>query len=706
MLSRSLKIRRWIIVLLTLLVLGIFGARLMSIQIIDAEVYKRMMEDRDISTQIVKATRGEIIDRNGNPLAINRMGYDIIFDKAFFPADKQNEIILSLITLFQQRGEGWSDTLPISTKTPYTFLPNQDRQVASLKRYLELGEYATAEDAIYWLVERYTLQDYTPAQQRKIASVRYEMEQRGFALNVPYTFATDIDMSTVVQIKERSYKLLGVDVVESAIRSYPNGTAAPHIIGSIGPMYPEDYIQLKDKGYAMDDIIGKGGVEQAFESLLRGKNGTREIYINSRGEVLNAVETQPPIPGNTVLLTLDSELQRFASESLEKQIKNLQATAAAGKGKEADAGAVVAINPQTGELLAAVTYPSYDLNTYRQDYARLSADEDGLHPLYNRALLGGYAPGSTFKPAVATAGLTYGVVEEPSTVNCTRVYTYYPGPWQPTCLGYHGHINVIDALRVSCNIFFYDVGRRVGIDNIAHIANQYGLGVPTGLEIAEYTGVVSSPKARENDKYNDSPWVPGDVLQSSIGQLYNQFSPLQLANYAATIGNRGKRMKVTIVKEVRDYSMNNLITPLSPEVADTVDATPDTINTVIKGMIAASRSGTAAAWFGNYPIDVASKTGTPETKDLPNSTFICFAPAENPQIAIAVVIEKGWHGYTGAPVARDIISHYFGFDTQQPAPAVSDTPTPQEEQPQQEIQPDTPTPQPWQEQSSLAIQIG
>lgn len=658
----KLRLRRWFMVGITVAILGVFVARLIQIQIVEGETYANMLNPSNISNQTVKAIRGEVVDRNGKPLAVNRMGYDVILDRAYLPPGRQNDIILELIGLFERLGETWTDTLPITGSAPFAFKEEYESEIARLKKLLGAQPYASAEDAVYWLVQRYKLEGYSPEDQRKIAGVRYEMEQRGFNWNVPYTFATDIDISSVIQVKERSYQLQGVEVEESGVRYYPNGKLAPHLIGNIGPIYAEEYPALKEKGYAMDDRVGNAGVEKAFEDLLRGTNGLRQIQIGEGGEVVQVVENPPPVAGKTVVLTLDNDLQLIAQEALERQIAKLQATAPAGQGREAESGAVVAVKAKTGEVLVAATYPSYDLNTFSQDYSKLAAQTE-LRPMFNRAVQGVYAPGSTFKPVVGMAGLTHGVIEEGSNVHCGRVYTFYAPGYQPTCLGYHGGTNLVGALRVSCNIFFYDVGRRVGIENIVDMAAQLGLGQPTGIEIPEAIGQISSPEAKAADPYNSEEWYPGDVLQSSIGQMYNWYSPLQMANYAATLGNRGTRMKLTLVHEVRDYAMNQVLEPFSPEVAATVDAPREAFESVIKGMVAASGpSGTASATFGYYPITVASKTGTPETRDLPNSVFICFAPAENPEIAIAVIIEKGWHGYTGAPVAKEIFDEYFGLN--------------------------------------------
>jgi len=654
------KIRGWIVICLTLAAAVVMAARLINIQIVDADVYKNMLDSRYTSTQKVKAVRGEIVARNLEPLATNSMGYNIILDKAYLPRDEQNDIILRLTKLFEGMDEQWNDKLPITKTAPYAYISGMENEVERLGD-LVVVKNAKVEDCLSRLYEHYKLEEYSAEDARTIAGVRYEMELCGFAMNVPYTFASDVDISTVVKVMERSFELPGVDVSESASRYYENSDVAPHIIGATGPLYQEEYQELKNQGYAMDDTIGKSGIESALESQLRGINGKREIYIGPSGEVINAVESEAPEPGNTIVLTLDMNLQRTGQEALAAQIRKLQYDAPSGEGREADSGAAVMVNVKTGEVLAAVTAPSYDLSTYRQNYAELASDE--LNPLFNRATMGEYAPGSCFKPTVALAGISGGVIDDHSPVHCGRVYTYYAGAsgtgYQPTCLSYHGNISLTTALAYSCNIFFYDTGRRAGIESITQFARQLGLGSDTGIEIATASGQNSTPETKA--LYSEEPWYPGDVLQSSIGQLYNQFTPLQLANYAATIANRGKRMQMTVVHEIRDYSQETVVQPFQAQQYDTVEAPGEAFTMVINGMVAASRWGSASAEFGAYPVDVASKTGTPQTNDFPNSTFICFAPAEDPEVAVAVVIEKGWHGYTGAPVARALLDEYFGY---------------------------------------------
>ena len=668
------RIRRWLLALGLLVIIGIFAAQLMQIQIVDAAMYRQMLDGRRISTQQIRAVRGEIVDRNGLPLVSNEMGYDIIIDYAFLPRESRNETILRLISMFEVLGEDWIDNLPISKTAPFSFESGFETEVERLKTMLETQPYANADEVMYWLTKRYGLESFGAADSRKIAAVRYEMERRDFSNKIPYVFSAGIDITSVIAIKEHSYELPGVNVRESAIRVYQNGDVAPHIIGLSGLLYKEEYAALKEqgkifnvgaeqydtRGYTMDDIIGKDGIEGALEEQLRGYNGLREISFDSGGDVVDAVERIPPVPGNTVVLTIDAELQRIASDSLVSQIKYLNENTAAGQGKEASYGAVAVVNCKTGEVLALATYPSYNLADYRSNYSSLVMQEGT--PLFNRAVMGQYTPGSIYKPVVGMAGLASGMITPQSLVSCGRVYNVSQGH-SFTCMSAHGAINIVSALSSSCNIFFYDTGRRSGIENVDNMAAMLGLGEPTGIEIAEAPGQRSNPDVKMQQM--GEPWYEGDVLQSSIGQLFNRFTPLQLANYAAAIGNRGKRMELTLVHEIRDYSMENLLQKSEPTVAFDLNETipPELFDSVIAGMVSASRVGTARGTFANYPIDVATKTGTPQvTVDELNSTFICFAPAQEPEIAIAVVIERGYHGYTGAPVAKAIFDKWFGYE--------------------------------------------
>ncbi|MCI9405351.1 MAG: penicillin-binding protein [Oscillospiraceae bacterium] len=663
--------RTWVLFGLILAVCLVFGLVLIQIQIVHGQAYSELATKGATRSQIIQAARGEITDRYGRPLVQNKVGYNVTLDKAYLTRGEENEIILRLLKLLSAAGDEWIDKLPVTETEPFSFREGQDAEVSRLKDFLHVGPYTSVEDVMSWLVERYGLAEYEPRQQRQLAGIRYEMERQGFALTTPYTLAEDVAASTVIQIKERSYELSGVMVVESTIREYVAGDIAPHLVGQIGPIYAEEYAQLKNKGYAMNDIIGKSGVEEAFESQLRGVNGRRTITLNSNGEVIDAAVTTSPIPGHSIMLTLDMNLQRVAQDALESQILWLQDNGEEGEGKEATAGAVVAIDCKTGEILAMASYPTYNLATYSQDYHDLLANPD--NPLFNRALQGAYAPGSIFKPLVGTAGLQEGTITPSYTYTCNHVYTFYED-YQPRCLGWHPNFSVMEALRVSCNIFFYDLGRQLGIDTLTDYAKQFGLGEPTGIELPEALGHMSSPAYSESI---GEIWNPGDVLQTSIGQGKSLFTPLQLATYTATLANGGVRMKSHLIKSIKSYGLDETVQEMTPEVMMDMGLSETAVNAIRDGMIRASGqngySGTSGAYFGNYPISVASKTGTPETTGFPNGTYICYAPADDPQIAVAVVIENGYHGYWGAAVARAIFDEYFFGKTNDQQPTAADT---------------------------------
>lgn len=678
--QKQLVIRTVVLALIVATVLMLFLLRLMQLQVVEGEELAAKTEEGWNSVQTVKATRGEILDRNGVPLAVNTIGRDVVIDMAYLRTGSTNAVILQLIEIMVDAGEDWIDNLPITETAPFAFKngAGYEEQIKQLKKQLKLNEFATVEDCIYHLKQNYKLEETNDIDFRRVAGVRYEMTRTGFSMSSPYTFATNIKIETVPRIVERGFEMSGVDVVETPVRQYVSGSLAPHMIGTVGPIYKEQwdaadsYIYneetatysavINDRVYSSTDLIGKSGVELAFEKYLKGVDGKRQIVQNARGDVIQVIDEQAQVPGHTVVLSMDSRLQKITQDSLEKQILNLQATAPAGKGKEANAGAVVVLDVKTGEMLAQATYPSYNLTTYAKDYASLANPPEGEPSrLLNRALDGQYTPGSIFKPVVALASMSEGIVTKHDTVFCGRVYSVFPGSWKPTCLNAHGTLDVVNALRVSCNIYFYDVGRRLGIEKLGEYAARLGLGQPTGIELHEATGRVSSKELKK--QIHGEEWQPGDIVQTSIGQLDTLLTPLQLANYCATLASNGKRMRVTALKSVLSYGFKETIYEHEPEVVEQIDS-PEAFDTIREGMVAASSiTGTSWMVFANYQIPVASKTGTPETANLPNSTFIAYAPANDPQIAVCVVIEKGWHGYTGAPVARDIFDAYFISDS-------------------------------------------
>lgn len=659
------------------MVFGLFIFRLAQIQIVEGEQHLARQQQGSSKTQAIKAPRGEIVDRNGSPFSRNNVRYDLVFDKALAPEDSENENILALIKILRKTGESWIDNLPLKLENGQPVFTDDEAAVARLRKHLDTNIYATAADLFYWLKDRYDLEQLSDWDARAVAGVRYEMERKGYTMSVRYTFAEGISLNTAIMIRQQMDDFPGVEVVEAASRGYVDGDLAPHIIGRIGAIFPdelESYLS-RGEGYTREDLVGKEGIEKAFESVLRGEDGVRRIDLDYSYRVTDITEERPAVPGNTVVLTIDKNIQRTARDALEREIKYLNENAPAGEGKEANAGAVVAIDIKNSELLAAVTYPSYNLETYSADYSKTASDP--LYPFLNRAFSGVYAPGSCFKPVVATAGIAEGVVTPSTTVTCQRVYEFFP-TYQPTCLSYHGPMTAADALRASCNIYFYDTGRQLGIARINEYARALGLGVPTGIELSEAKGTQCDPETA----------YPGDVLQAAIGQLDNGYTPVQLANYCATIARRGVRMKLSLVKSISSYyDWTDTIEEHTPQVESTLDVDPSVFDAVFSGMAQAAQDvrGTAYRYLGDYPVTVACKTGTPQTHEFPNSTFICFAPVEDPQIAVAVVIEKGWHGYTGAPVARAVMDSFF-FPDQEPSPHHSEKAAAAIEQEQQEPQ--------------------
>lgn len=650
------KTRQNIAIILVIIVASIFIIRLMTMQIVEGESYRSYLTEGYSVTKTIEASRGDIVDRYGRSLAGNRVRYDITFDKNNIVKDSENSVILELISILEENGEEWIDNLPLSKTAPFEYSGTESAQ-AKLRKHLDLADFASAEDVVFRLKEKYKLEEMSDEEFRKVAGVRYEMDRVGYNYMTPYTFAKDVSEVTINIISEHSYYFQGIEITESYEREYPNGDVAPHIIGITGIIYEEEYAELDKSVYGMNDIIGKSGLELAFESTLKGKDGKMKITYDAEGEIINEEIIEEAVPGATVVSTLDMDLQRVTYNALEKQILNLRNTAEAGKGRESEGGVAVVIKVGTGEILAAANYPSYNLSTYYQDYAELVQTD--YNPLFNRAAEGTYAPGSTFKPVVATAALQLENITAKSTVNCEHVYTYFTD-YQPTCLGHHGRINVRQALGYSCNIFFYEIGRIMGINNIRQYAYYYGLGEPTGIEIKERTGQVSNPDWAADRGIN---WYHGDVLQASIGQGYSLFSPIQMANYVATIANKGVRVNAHFVKSINSHDFSEVLYETPVEVLSDMGMTDYTYETVLSGMLQSSQDSSGFVW-GDFDIKVASKTGTPQTTTKTvNSTFICFAPADDPEIAIAVVIEKGWQGYTAAPVAKEILQYYFGTET-------------------------------------------
>ena len=649
--KKSIKhIRSVALCIIAVVFTAVYVLRLGDLQILNYEIYNTKATASNSQKVKVRAARGEILDRYGRPIAINRDGYDIVLDKSYLPENKDiNTTIVTLLDLLKKNSTTWRDELPMTNSEPYEFDTSKFTQtdVDSMISKLGLNHYATADNCLAEMIERYELEKYKGTNLfRTLLGIRYTMDHEDFSVSYPYTFSEDIPENIRSVLKESSDSLKGVTINVVPVREYVENEVAPHIIGTVGPIYAEDWEDYKAKGYALDARVGKSGVELAFEEYLKGTDGVNRIVKNDDGSIETIVEKEA-IPGNTVMLSIDLDLQKTAQKGLQQVIMDINKTS-----PTANAGAIVAVNVHTGDILASATYPSYTMEEYEKDYDKLL--DNSTKPLFNRAFDGTYQPGSTFKPAIGSIGLTLDKITKDETISCSGIYEY--GGMKFGCMGVHGSETVVEALSVSCNSFFYELGNRLGITNMNTYCRRLGLGVKTGVEIGESSGVLSGP---EYAAEINQPWYGGDTIQSAIGQLYNLFTPLQLATYTATIANGGTRYKTRLLNQVKSYDLSHTVKDSTPEVAAQTELSKDALDTVKRGMLSAALDGTAASVFGDYSIEVGGKTGTAQNLGDDHGVFISFAPYSDPEIAVAIVVEHGLHGYTCAPAVKAIYDSYF-----------------------------------------------
>lgn len=663
------KLRFVILMTITLLLMSAGALRLMRIQLVDGSNYLAQSKTPSSYELIINAPRGEITDADGEYLVSNKSGFNAVLEKAFFPSDNDsaNRIILKVAKVLAEENTSWEDALPISENAPFEFLPDRESDIARLRKNIGIQVYGTAEECIIAMERLYGISEkYTDREKRIIAGIRYTMFLRDFSVTNRYTFSEDIPMTAVIRLKELTYDLDGVDISQEAVRVNNIGDVVPHLIGTVGAISAEEYAELKDSGYALNDTLGKSGIESAMESTLRGEKGIRTIEILS-GSVVSDTVTRDAVPGNTVKLTVDSDFQRKIQTILENHIYWLNnQTSSRAAGTEADAGAIVVLDAKTGALLSAATYPTYDLIDYINDYSSVAKGENS--PLTNRAVSGLYRPGSTFKTVTATAALNEGIIGPYEEIKCNKYYTYWES-WKPypECTGLHGRINVVEALRESCNIFFYEVGRIMGIDTLADYASMYGLGEEMGLEIGRDVkkGYIATPESFEARKLE---WQAGNVIQAAIGQSDTYITPLQMAAQAMTIANHGVRYQTYMVDSIYTYNMEQLVSKTEPVVVQTIpDKTGYTFDTVIRGMVKAAEFEaytyptvkdyyTTDYRLTTLPKKAAIKTGTPQiTKTDTSSAFIGFYPADDPEIAFSGFVE---HGEWSKLMIKEIISAY------------------------------------------------
>ena len=653
---KNINMKRYVILLgSAAVVCGVFVTRLVDWQIINTEEYKVRANSSNIYFVKTDPVRGEILDRDGVGLAVNDMGYKIVLDRLLIEKGTENDLILKVVRLLEALDNEWIDILPIGIdKNGFYFTQGHESQILSLKKTLNLGENASAEECIKKMCERYKIGDYSDADRRVVCSVKYNMEKSGgyYLKSMPYILCDSVSKDAVIIISERFKDLKGVRIQTSLIRKYINGEVAPHIVGYTGFMSGEEYEKKKDS-YPMDALIGKTGIEAVFEDELRGFGGKRMMQMSREGGVINVSEKEPAKSGNTVFLTLSSKLQEVANKSLKENVEKAHLGASDGV-----SGAAVGVNVKDFSGLAASTYPGYDVTRFMEDksyYSELANDK--AVPLLNRAFLGAYAPGSIYKPLVACAALDSGKITPDDTITCSGSFNYYSG-YRLRCMGVHGAANLKLALSKSCNVYFAELGRRLGADLLKEYANKFGIGVKTGIEVGESSGIVAGP---EHSKAVGAHWYESGSSQAAIGQSDNMITPVQLATYVATIANNGVRYKTHLVNKITDYSRNKLIREIAPEVIENLNISEENLKAVQSSMREVALSGTARD-FASYPIPIAAKTGTAQNSGSDHTTFICYAPYDDPQIAISVVIAHGKTGMASKNVARDIMNSYFNLN--------------------------------------------
>ena len=663
---QKLNVRTYTMISLILTVLAGFGIALAKIQIVDGADYASL-NTYSTSRVPIQAARGVILDRNGVPMVINQSSLSLVFQAPFFPEGaERNEILDALITLFDGEGAAWIDTLPIALDeagAPY-FLEGSERDVAQMKGgdYLKLNDYATARDCMNALIARYKLEAYEIGAARKIASVQYNMWRMQYSAGNPYTFAKDVNESLKSRVRENSAFYRGVQSEVVPVRTFVDGTAAPHVLGRVAAINPEDYAAHKAEGYKITDEYGASGLERVAETWLRGTAGTKEVKINNDTGAADESVTQAARQGMTLVTTLDSALQKLIEERFPKYLEEMSTKRHPGV---APAGGVLVLDARTNEVLASVSCPGYDISQYQQNAAALNSDPDA--PLWNRVLQGTYEPGSTIKVSVALAALQEGIITEDYYQRCTGAFPFLGQVFHcPQVTLHKGKpVNVVRALVDSCNSFFYEMGRRLGYEKINEYRLAMGLGQATGVELPEKLGVMDSKEYRESI---GQQWYAGSNLQTAIGQG-NLFTPMQLAVYASTIANCGVRRRAHYIQSVRDPNTNELIEAFQPEVLGNTGV-DKAVYDIVRGAMLELGTGdtTAGRYFKDLPVKVAGKTGTSQVKrvingklqDVTNGLFISFAPFDNPEIVVVAVGEGCKSSEPVVPTVRDIYQYYFG----------------------------------------------
>lgn len=661
----------------------VFGLQLVNWQLVQGSEYRRKADSTNIYTVKTPASRGEILDVNGVRLAVNETGYKVVFNKLYVTKGSLNTSILQLVALFESRDEEWIDLFPIvvDERGNYAFRTSDDdstvdARISQLKSDYRLQQYATAEECVNLMAsdQWYDCENYSPQDKRTILAVRYNMARTGYNNENKYTFAEGISSEMLAIVSENSQKLPGVSVETYADRKYLHGDLAPGIVGYVNSITQDQYNELKDTGlYRLDSKIGQDGIELSLEEKLVGREGERLVEVTSNGTIVSETEKTPAISGNTVYLTIDAKLQKVALKALKENVEAAQADESFGS---MCSGSIVVLDVDDFSVLCAQSYPNYDLTKFMEDPAYregLLLNSDGKSAMWNRCFMGAYPIGSTMKPAVALAALQERSITPDTRVSCIGYYTNeYLGDLRIGCMGYHGSLDMNQAITASCNTFFCDIGYHLGIRGMNLYQTHLGLGQKTGVEINERQGTLAGPAAREEI---GQLWYDGDTVQASIGQSDNLITPVQLATYAATIANDGTRLRTHLVDRITDYSRQSVLEVTQPEVVAENIFDPEVLQSVQEAMrnVVASPSGTGYYTYGSYSVPIAAKTGTAQTfqpnsmeEDIDHITLIAYAPYEDPEIAIGIIMEHGNKSIYAANVVTAVMDAYFYPDTVRP----------------------------------------
>ena len=674
---------RYNILTVLIYVLGIILiARLFNLQIVHGAEYREESNTRLTRESVLEASRGAILDKTGATLVDSKIQFSLEMYKSKVDTATLNQSILNMINVLEKYETSYVDSFPIKIE-PFEFTISE-QELLSWKKSNKLSEDITAEQAFYKFKSKYGIDTNNIQDARKIMAIRYEASQKGYSSTKAIRIADNISREAVAEFSESSDKFVGINIVVEPVRQYTSGSLASHILGYAGKINSQEYEQRKST-YGSNDIIGKTGIEYVFEEYLKGKNGTKQIDMAVDGTTTAEYVSKEATAGSDVVLTIDANLQKVTEDALASNIQKI-ASGGFGKAYNAKAGACVVMNVNSGEVLAMASYPNYDPSDFVggiSTEAWNNYTNNTAKPLVDKAIQNSYSPGSTYKMVTAIAGLESGAINLNTKINDVGVYRKYG--ISMNCWYYtdyhrgHGYLNVSEAIEKSCNYFFYETGDRMGIDKLAEFAKYFGLGTKTGIELqGETAGVLADRETKKQKHPDDQNWNPGNTLNASIGQGDNEFSPLQMARYISMLANGGHKIDVSIVKTIRNSDgseasreeINKFVNKklgLEEDTQEERQLNQNYLNALLQGMksVTSDTGGTAYVRFKDFNISVGGKTGSAEApNNQVHAWFVGFAPFENPEIAIVVMVENGGHGNYTAEVVRDIMGEYFGMNTQ------------------------------------------